>query len=123
MKKLFAISLAIFFLAISNLALAQSNFDGIYSGLAAGYARGKDKGLEYKNNGSLSDGVIQQNNPEGFSTTVFAGANFVVDKNILLGVEVDYERRNHKHTGFQEFNNAPMENYPVETKVRNTRSL
>ncbi len=120
MKKLFAI---LFFVASSNSALAQSNFDAIYLGIAAGKARGEDKGLEYKDNGATHYNGKQRTNPQGNLYGVFLGGNKVVNKNILLGGEIDYEKRNYSHASYQMVDNAQVDLYPIETKLRDAASL
>ncbi|MES2961813.1 MAG: outer membrane beta-barrel protein [Pseudomonadota bacterium] len=124
MKKLITTSLAFFSLTfISNTAFAQSNFDGFYAGFGVGHARGTDKGIEYKDNGGSFYGATQRTTPEGNLFSVFGGFNQVIEKNILLGAETDYEKRNYSHAGFQEINNSPPDLYPLETKVKNAKSL
>lgn len=123
MKKLIITSLAIFSLGISNAAFAESNFDGFYAGLGVGHARATDKGSEFKNDGNSFQGAIQRTNPEGNLFSVFAGFNKVVEKNILLGAEANYEKRNYSHSTVQEINNSPDRTFPVTTKLRNGESL
>lgn len=123
MKKLITTSLTLISLGISSTALAQSNFDGFYAGLGVGHARGTDKGIEYKNDGNTFEGATQRTNPEGNLFSVFGGFNKVVKENILLGAEVDYEKRSYSHATFQEVNGSSVDLYPIETKVKNGKSL
>lgn len=109
-------------ITLAEIASAESNFDGIYTGLAAGRARGEDKGIEYKDYGNLFQGATQRTNPAGSLVSIFAGLNTTVE-NILIGAEIDYEKRNYSHTTYQEVDNLPYETYPIETKVRNGKSL
>lgn len=128
MKKLITISLtflALTFISleISSAALAQSNFDGFYAGLGVGYARGEDKGTEYKDNGLSFQGATQRTDPEGTLFSVFGGFNKVIEKNILLGAEADYEKRGYSDTTVQDVNNVPDNTYPINTKVKSGGSL
>lgn len=128
MKKLITIALTYLVLTfisleISSTALAQSNFDGFYAGLGVGHARGTDKGIEYKDNGATFQGATQHANPEGNLFSVFGGFNKVIEKNILLGAEVDYEKRGYSHATSQEINGSPDGTYPVQTKVKSGESL
>ncbi len=110
-------------ITLAEIASAESNFDGIYAGLTAGRARGEDKGIEYKDYGNLFQGTTQRTNPAGSLISIFAGINKTVEKNILLGAEIDYEKRNYSHATYQEVDNTPYDVYPIETKIRNGKSL
>lgn len=123
MKKLIITSLTFLSISISNFALAKSNFDGVYAGLGVGHARGTDKGIEYKDGGGSFFGATQSTIPEGNLFSVFAGFNKVVEKNILLGVEADYEKRNYSNTSYQELDKVPDNRYPMATKVKSGESL
>jgi opacity protein-like surface antigen len=123
MKKLALTSLLVISLGISNSAFAESNFDGIYAGFAAGRARGEDKGIEYKDNGATFYGITQRTSPEGSLFSLFTGINKVVNENILFGAEADYEKRNYSHSNFQEVDQSLYTDYSVQTKVKNGGSL
>lgn len=123
MKKLFVNSFIVFSLGTSGIALAKSNFDGVYAGIGVGHARGTDKGIEYKDSGNTFQGVTQRTNPDGALFYVFAGVNHVMSKNILLGAEADYEIRDHSHASFQRVDGSDTSAYPVKTTVKNSGSL
>lgn len=123
MKKLIIGSLIVLSFGISKASLAQSNFDGFYTGLGFGHARGEDKGIEYHSYGNSFQGTTQRVNPEGSLFSAFAGANKMVNENILLGAEIDYETRNYSNSSVQEVNGVSYSIYPVTTKVRDGASL
>jgi len=122
MKKLTIISHLIIGLIYSNVAMAKSNFDGFYAGAELGYFAGVDEGVEF------IDGVAYGNNSEfnnkGGFFGLYAGANKVLDSNIIIGLEVDYDKyRNNAKTGYMTDNNIIVSNLPITTSLKNSSSL
>ncbi len=123
MKKLIISSLIVFSLEASKAALAQSNFDGAYAGLGAGYSWGEDNGKEYHDAGGIYYGSTQQTRPTGTLLSPFIGFNKVVNQNILLGAEADYDMRDYADKSVQKTDGVGIALYPVETRVQNGKSL
>jgi outer membrane immunogenic protein len=120
MKKLTVITL-LTGLALANSAFAKSNFDGIYLGLGTGYALGKDEGIEYQEGGH--NGYSQVVDTNDVFVGAFVGINKVLNNNILVGLEADYDFRNSRDQSYQKDDGALDYLYPVRTEVKNSASI
>lgn len=106
-----------------NIASAESNFDGFYAGLHAGYANGKDKGRQFKDGSPDEDGTTQETSPKGSLFGGLAGYNKVFENNMLLGLEADYEHRGKSDSAFQKEFGVENPSYTATTKLNNTASI
>ena len=102
-------------------ALADTKFDGFYAGVHAGYTNGTDKGQEYED-GEL-DGWSQKTTPGSVLIGSFLGFNKVLENNMLIGFEADYEYRGSSNKSFQNDEGVPDTDYQVETKLKDAASL
>ena len=90
-KILFTSLLAI----VSSSVFAAGNFDGPYVGVHVGYANGDAKGTDYHDDGSGLTGYSFKNNSISSGLIGgFVGFNKTLDKNILVGIDADFEYRN-----------------------------
>jgi outer membrane immunogenic protein len=122
MKKIIAISYLIIGLAYSSTAMAKSNFDGFYAGADLGYFAGADKGIEFQN-GTVDGNNSETRNKGGFFG-LFAGVNKVLDSNIVLGLEADYDKYyNNAKTTFLLNDDIIIGGLPLTTSLKNSSSL
>lgn len=121
MKKLSLIaSLSIGF-ALPQSVFADSKFDGFYAGVQVGYVDGKDKGQEYKD--GVANTYTQKTTPDSLLIGGFVGFNKVLENNMLVGIETDYEYRGGSDKSFQKDEGVPDLDYPVKTKLKDAGSL
>lgn len=104
-----------------NVAAAESNFDGFYAGLHTGYASGKDKGTQF--DGGIADGFTQETSPKGSLFGGLAGYNTVLENNMLLGLEADYEYRGKSDSAFQKEFGVADPTWTAATKLKDTASV
>ena len=102
--------------------LAESNFDGPYVGVHLGYVEGHDKGKEVFQNGT-PNGYTQKTSPDGILYGLFAGYNKVLENNILLGLEGEYEDRNADDKTFQKDTGVTDPESITKTTLKNAASI
>lgn len=110
-------------LGISDAALAESKFYGVYAGLAVGVARSVNEGKEFKDYGASYYDVDQHTILSSGLFSPFVGFNYVMNNSILLGVEADYEKRAGSDTNAQKISGVLAPEYPVKTRFLDAGSL
>jgi len=123
MKKLIAIAIATLSLGfvLPQSVLADSKFDGFYAGVQTGYVEGKDKGKEY--NDGVASGYTQKTTPDSGLIGGFVGFNKVLENNMLVGIEADFESRGGSDKSLQKDEGVFDSDYPVKTKLKEAGSL
>lgn len=116
-KKILVLLLSLF----STTAMAGGNFVGPYAGVSLGYVDGQDDGKEYDT--GVFDDYTQSTDPSGGLLGIFAGYNWALDNNMLIGVEADYDFRNADDTEFQKDAGVTDTDYPVMTDLKAAASL
>ena len=101
---------------------AGDNFGGPYVGAHLGYVEGHDKGKEVLQNGT-PNGYTQKTSPDGVLYGLFAGYNKVLENNLLLGLEGDYENRNADDKTSQKQNGVTDPASLTKTTLRNAASI
>lgn len=104
-----------------NVASAESNFDGFYAGVHTGYSSGKDKGTQFDD--GIADGFTQKTSPRGSLFGGLAGYNKVLENNMLLGLEADFEYRGKSARAFQKEGGVADPTYTASTKLKDTASV
>ncbi len=124
MRKLFTIATLSLGFLLPQSVLADAKFDGFYAGVQAGYVDGKDKGTEYSDeDGGGADGWTQKTTPDSGLIGGFVGFNKVLENNMLVGIEADYEYRGGSGKSHQKEDGVTDLNYPVKTKLKEAGSL
>ena len=121
MKKSIVIATLCLGFVLPQSVLADSKFDGLYAGVQAGYVEGKDKGKEYVD-GDAS-GYTQKTKPDSGLIGGFVGFNKVLENNMLVGIEADYEYRGGSDKAFSKEDGVIDPQYPVKTKLKDAGSL
>lgn len=121
MKKSIAIATLSLGFVLPQSVLADSKFDGFYAGVQAGYVDGKDKGKEYED--GVASTYTQKTKPDSGLIGGFVGFNKVLENNMLVGIEADYEYRGGSDKSFQENEGGINSYYPVKTKLKDAGSL
>lgn len=86
-------SLVALLLIFSATALqAENNYSGFYLGATLGYVDGEDK-LTESSDGEVN-GYTSKTTPKGWLLSALGGYNWVLQNNILLGIEGDLDYRN-----------------------------
>jgi outer membrane immunogenic protein len=107
--------------ALSSAALADNQFAGPYLGASLGHVSGDDDGKEY--DAGVFDDYTQNTGPSGGLFGVFAGYNWIMKNNVLLGIEGDYDVRNADDRDFQDFMGVPDTDYTAETDLKAAASI
>lgn len=111
---------ALLLLAVASVptaAYAQGGFDGAYAGVSAGYVSSKDDGIEIDPSTGKFDGYTQDTSPKGGAFGVLAGYRWRL-RNLVLGVEADYEQRSASDEALSQYNGTPDPTYPFKTDVK-----
>jgi outer membrane immunogenic protein len=108
-------------IALPLNAIADSKFNGFYAGVQTGYTKGTDKGQEYED--GVADGWTQKTTPGSVLIGGFLGFNKVLENNMLIGFEADYEYRGSSDKSFQNDEGVPDTDYQIETKLKDAASL
>lgn len=108
-------------LVISSQAVAGSSYDGFYAGAQVGYADGNDKGKEFAN--GEFEGWTQKTKLNDGLIGGFVGFNKVLENNVLLGVEGDYEYRGSSDKDTQKLNGVEDDCCKVKTKLKDSATL
>jgi outer membrane immunogenic protein len=116
-KKLLVLLLSV----VSTTAMAGNDFTGPYAGISLGYASGDDDGKEY--DAGVFDDYTQSTEPRGGLLGVFAGYNWALANNMIIGIEGDYDARNADDSNFQKFMGIPDTGYTAKTDVKAAASL
>lgn len=113
----------LFLLAMSPVSvLAENSFEGPYAGIHLGYVEGHDKGKEVFQNGT-PNGYTQKTSPDGVLYGLFAGYNKVLENNLLLGLEGEYENRNADDKTFQKQDGVTDPASLAKTSLKNEASI
>ncbi len=122
-QKLFLILISF----ITLNAFADSKFDGAYAGIDLGYVNADSKGTTYQ------DGRGDDPGPTGWSFKSssidsaliggFVGVNKVLDNNVLLGIEANYELRNGDKETLLEHSLGFSNAIYSKSKLRNAASV
>jgi outer membrane immunogenic protein len=126
--------LIIYLASASLTTFAASSFEGPYAGLYVGYANADAKGTEYNDNsspithppGQPSGYSFKNNSVNSGLIGGFVGFNKVLENNILIGAEADYEFRNGDKTSLELLHNAipsPYANYGYSVKSELTDAV
>lgn len=121
MKKSIVIATLCLGFVLPQSVLADSKFDGLYAGVQAGYVEGKDKGIEYEN--GPANGYTMETKPDSGLIGGFVGFNKVLENNMLVGIEADYEYRGGSDESFYKLYDVITTNYPNKSKLRDAGSL
>lgn len=121
MKKIKLALTCIASLVISAPAIAGSTFDGFYAGAHVGYADGEDKGKEFAD--GAFEGWTQKTKLNDGLIGGFVGFNKVLQNNVLLGFEADYEYRGSSDKDTQKQNGVEDECCKVKTKLKDSATL
>lgn len=119
MKKIIIIS---FLSLISLNTFSAENFNGPYIGIQIGYADGKHNGREFYDNGTLT-GWTSKNTTNNILFSGLVGYNKILNTNILIGVEADYDYRNANKKSNELSSGVPSSSYTVENKIESAASL
>lgn len=106
---------------VSTTAMAGNDFTGPYAGVSLGYVNGNDDGKEYVS--GVFDNYTQSTDPSGGLLGVFAGYNWALENNLLIGIEGDYDARNADDTNLSKFSGVTDSRYPVNTDLMAAASL
>jgi len=115
-------SLIALLLIFSATALqAENNYSGFYLGATLGYVDGEDKTTESLD-GEIN-GYTSKTTPKGWLLSALGGYNWVLQNNILLGIEGDLDYRNaDDRSDF--FNDGDVDpDYSVESDLKYAASL
>jgi len=121
MKKSILIASLSFGFVLPQSVLAESKFDGFYAGVQAGYVDGKDNGKEYED--GVYEGYTQKTTPDSGLIGGFVGFNKVLENNMLVGIEADYEYRGGSDKSLQKDEGVPESDYPVKSTLKEAGSL
>lgn len=113
--------LVLFLAVISMGVMADNNFSGPYAGFSIGYVKSQDQNMEF-DRGILS-GWSTKSTPDGSLLGLTVGYNKLLDNNILIGIESDFEYRNANDTGVYEKLGVPNPDYFIKTDVHNAASV
>lgn len=105
----------------SATAMAGNDFTAPYAGVSLGYVNGDDDGKEYDT--GVADGYTQNNDVNGSQLGVFAGYNWPLANNMLIGVEADYDVSNADDSNPQKDTGTPDPRYISKTDLKATASL
>lgn len=108
-------------LMLAAPALAGNTFDGLYLGAHVGYADGDDKGKEFT--AGEFEGWTQKTKLSGAPIGGFVGYNRVLENNVLIGVEGEYEYRGYSDRDTQKLNGVEDACCRVKTKLKDAASL
>jgi outer membrane immunogenic protein len=116
------LALAVTLSPVTSLA---ENFNGAYLGGLVGSSSFEDKGTGYAQNGSgIPNGWAQTTKPEGTFYGLMAGYNWILDNNILLGVEADYDGQGKvSDRSYQRFYGLTNTRFTATTKLTSVASL
>lgn len=116
-KKLFVLLLSFF----SATAMAGNDFTGPHAGVSLGYVNGNDSGKEYVS--GVFDNYTQSTDPKGGLLGVFAGYNWTLENNLLVGIEGDYDARSVDDMNLSKLSGVSDSRYPVKTDQKAAASL
>jgi outer membrane immunogenic protein len=118
MQKIALICLA---LAPFSNALAAEGFSGLYAGIHAGYVDVDADGKEYFN--GAPSGWAHDLSPDGGLIGGFLGFNKVLENNVLLGIEADYEFRDATDKNAEKFNGVTDNGFTSKARMEDAASL
>jgi opacity protein-like surface antigen len=108
-------------LFFSSSINAKDSLSGFYIGGAVGYSMGDDGG-GWCNSSNVCGTYKLDTYPQGASVGIFSGFNYLRN-NLLIGLEIDIDRRDQRDTTFETYRGAPRTNLPFKTDVKKSRSL
>ncbi len=115
-------SLVTLLLIFSATALqAENNYSGFYLGATLGYVDGEDK-LTQTDTGKL-DGYTSKTTPKGLSLSARGGYSWVLQNNILWGIEGDLEYRSADDRSIKFLNGVAEPTALVKTDLNYAASL
>ncbi|TNE30948.1 MAG: AMIN domain-containing protein [Alphaproteobacteria bacterium] len=106
---------------ISTAFSGDNDFLGPYIGFTVGYVRGKDKDNELL--GGVASGWTTETDPNSALVSLVGGYNILQARNVVLGVEADFELRKGNDSAVYLFNGVPDPTYPVKASLRQAASL
>lgn len=115
--------IALICLALSpfSSALAADGFSGLYAGIHAGYVDADADGKEYIN--GAPSGWTHKLSPEGGLIGGFLGFNKVLENNVLLGIEADYEFRDATDKNAEKFNGVTDNDFTSKARMEDAATL
>ena len=115
--------IALICLALSpfSSALAADGFSGLYAGIHAGYVDADADGKEYIN--GAPSGWTHKLSPEGGLIGGFLGLNKVLENNVLLGIEADYEFRDATDKNAEKFNGVTDNDFTSKARMEDAATL
>lgn len=115
--------IALFCLALAPIssALAADGFSGLYAGIHAGYVDADADGKEYIN--GTPSGWTHKLSPDGGLIGGFLGFNKVLENNVLLGIEADYEFRDATDKSAEKFNGVTDNNFTSKARLEDAATL
>lgn len=115
--------IALFCLALAPItsALADDGFSGLYAGIHAGYVDADADGKEYIN--GAPSGWAHKLSPDGGLIGGFLGFNKVLENNVLLGIEADYEFRDATDKNAEKFNGVTDNDFTAKARMEDAATL
>lgn len=115
--------IALICLALSpfSSALAADGFSGLYAEIHAGYVDADADGKEYIN--GAPSGWTHKLSPEGGLIGGFLGFNKVLENNVLLGIEADYEFRDATDKSAEKFNGVTDNDFTSKARMEDAATL
>lgn len=111
-------------IACVPLTSFADGFGGGYFGGVAGYAAASDKGKGFNQGESAANGWTHKVTPKGALYGLAGGYNWILDNNVLLGIEADYiGRGGSTDRSYQKLFGATDTDFAATTKLTSAASV